>query len=394
MQDIADINHYSYLPDVFSLYDMLVDNFLRNTFDDKNNNSISNLFYQTPHEVIKQIDGGIRLLRYRQNNSSDPTTENKKLAPLLIIYAPINRYHILDISKDRSIVNKFVSSGFDVFLMDWGRQENNNLTMTDYVNCISHFIEHIKIITDSESVSVHGYSWAGVLSIIYASLFPNNIKNIIIHSSQIDFDKDNTILAQWIRNLPLDQITYEFKELFGHFINLAFLMRNPFAQSIGNLRFALEMEEYGINFLLNLIRLFIWLRNTPDIPGLFFKQFATDFYINNLLIKNKTRLAQTNKGLQDRNNPTYTQLAHSGGKERAKVNEEINIENITMPLLNIVATDDDLVSPESSIPLTDIAPSKDKKLIEFPADHIVLCIGSSAHRDLWPKVVEWLKKRS
>jgi hypothetical protein len=169
MQDISDINHYSFQPGVFSLYDMLVDILLRNTFDDKNN-GISNLFYQTPHEVIKQTDAGIRLLRYREN-SLDTAAENKKLAPLLIIYAPINRYHILDISRDRSIINKFVSSGFDVFLVDWGTQEKSSLTMADYVNCIGNFIEHVKRITDSESVSVHGYSWAGVLSIIFR-IFP------------------------------------------------------------------------------------------------------------------------------------------------------------------------------------------------------------------------------
>jgi polyhydroxyalkanoate synthase subunit PhaC len=393
MKDIADTNHHSYQPGVFSLYDMLVDNFLRNTFN-KKNNSISNLFYQTPHEVIKQLDAGIRLLRYREK-SSDTAAENKKLTPLLIIYAPINRYHILDISRDRSIVNKFVSSGFDVFLVDWGIQENNSLTMADYVNCIDHFIEHIKSITDSQSVSVHGYSWAGVLSIIYASLFPSNIKNIIAHSSQIDFDKDTTILAEWIRNLPLDRIIGEFEELFGHFIDLAFLMRNPFTQSIGNFRFAVEMEEYGIGFMHNLVRLYIWLRNTPDIPGPFFKQFTEDLYINNLLIKNKMRLQQI--GSQDRNPAAHTQLAHSSrSKENAKVkvSEIINVKNITMPVLNIVASDDDLVSPESSIPLLNTVSSEDKKLLEFPADHIVLCIGSSAHRDLWPNVAKWLKERS
>ena len=42
----------------------------------------------------------------------------------------------------------------------------------------------------------------------------------------------------------------------------------------------------------------------------------------------------------------------------------------------------------------DIVSSKDKKLIRFPADHVSLCIGSSAHRDLLPKVAKWLKERS
>ena len=74
-----------------------------------------------------------------------------------------------------------------------------------------------------------------------------------------------------------------------------------------------------------------------------------------------------------------------------------------MPILNIVGNKDDLVSPNSSVPITDcdngygygcVVSSKDKRLIEFPSDHIELCISYDAHKNLWPQVIEWLKERS
>ena len=64
--------------------------------------------------------------------------------PVLIVYAPINRYHIMDIAKGRSIVEQFLLAGFDVFLSDWGREQNKNTTtISDYIVCIDHAIEQV-----------------------------------------------------------------------------------------------------------------------------------------------------------------------------------------------------------------------------------------------------------
>jgi len=38
--------------------------------------------------------------------------------------------------------------------------------------------------------------------------------------------------------------------------------------------------------------------------------------------------------------------------------------------------------------------STDKQIIDFPAGHIGLAVGSKAQRELWPKACDWLEKRS
>ena len=73
----------------------------------------------------------------------------------------------------------------------------------------------------------------------------------------------------------------------------------------------------------------------------------------------------------------------------------INLKNINMPFLNIVAKRDDLVAPRSSKALNDVLiESHDKNLIEFNSGHVGLMIGKNAQKELWPKVGDWLKKRS
>lgn len=202
-----------------------------------------------------------------------------------MVYAPINRYHILDLAPHRSIVNQFVSRGFDVFVLDWGQQKNNKSTIADYVNYIDDYLQEIKKITNSHKVSLFGYSWGGVLSIMYTALDNNiTVKNLIVHSSQADFDKDKTTIAEWMRSFPIDKFVEEFGEMHGHMIDLAFLMRNPLLHSFDNIKFALDMQKkvgeddkdilYDnllLRFARDLFRVSVWLHNTPDIQGEFFR---------------------------------------------------------------------------------------------------------------------------
>lgn len=73
---------------------------------------------------------------------------------------------------------------------------------------------------------------------------------------------------------------------------------------------------------------------------------------------------------------------------------KVDLENLKMPVLNIVGASDDLVPPDSSKYVMCEIPSVDKELIEYPTGHVGLCISKKAHKELWPKVVDWIKKRS
>ena len=103
--------------------------------------SVAKRFDSTPHEVL-YTRGKVRLLHYiphyRNQNSkakdnddahdSDKTEEKKNIpsqkskgdseaSPLLIIYAPINRFHILDINQDKSIIGLLLRKGLDIYLL-------------------------------------------------------------------------------------------------------------------------------------------------------------------------------------------------------------------------------------------------------------------------------------
>jgi polyhydroxyalkanoate synthase subunit PhaC len=62
--------------------------------------------------------------------------KEKTSAPVLIIYAFINRNYILDLLPDSSIVHNLQKLGLDMFATDWGTPSayDKKLTIGHYVN--------------------------------------------------------------------------------------------------------------------------------------------------------------------------------------------------------------------------------------------------------------------
>ena len=70
--------------------------------------------------------------------------------------------------------------------------------------------------------------WPSLYLVYYDQYFNKNIKNLVLHSSPLDFSKDNTIIAEWLRRFPKDEYVNQYKEMNGSLIDTSFLMRNPF----------------------------------------------------------------------------------------------------------------------------------------------------------------------
>ncbi|PAU75375.1 class I poly(R)-hydroxyalkanoic acid synthase [Halomonas salipaludis] len=82
----------------------------------------------TPGEVIYENEL-IQLIQYH------PTTEKVFKTPLLIVPPWINKYYILDLREDNSLVKWLVDQGHSVFLISWRNPgpEQRDLTWADYM---------------------------------------------------------------------------------------------------------------------------------------------------------------------------------------------------------------------------------------------------------------------
>jgi polyhydroxyalkanoate synthase len=343
-------------------FDQLLDSF-KQTF--RIPLSISKDFKLAPHDIVYRR-GKVRLLHYRQDINKREDNKSRYLQPLLIVYAPINQFHILDLNARISVVRNLLSNGLDVYLLDCGYPslEDNRLALSDYIDHIHHAIQTIRQQTGIEKASMLGYCWGGIFALIYAALNNDNVRNLALMATPIDFSKDETVLGTWSKTIESGAMMDEFGQMDGQLLDMIFLMRNPPRYAFDKyLKFLERLHDE--EFVSTFIDTERWLYDTPPVPGNLHRQIINDCYKHNLLASNKMEL--------------------DGGKR-----QKIDLRKVTVPLLTIVAERDDIVSLESALAVNDCVSSKDKATLRNPGGHVALCISNEAHRKLWPEVAKWI----
>ena len=328
--------------------------------------------------------------RNEERNSS--ISRKRQQQPLLIVYAPINRFHIMDLNPKTSVVRSLLSHGIDVYLLDLGyaTKEDSYLSLADYVEYVNDAVQVIKAKTGLDKISILGYCWGGILALMYAAQKENNTKNIkslALMATPVDFSKDDTTLANWSRAVDIDKMMDEFGGMSGYILDLLFVMRNPPRYAFDKYLKLLDKLNDS-EFVDTFFDVEKWLYDTPSIPGTLFRQIITKCYKENLLVvPNKIEINHKEIGKEKvRQQQQYQQSEQEEHNERDK----INLGNITVPLLMIDAQKDDLVTTDSALALSNYTSSKEKKTMINPGGHVALCISDAAHKKLWPEVAEWI----
>ncbi len=325
----------------------------------------------TTSEVIHR-DGGMRLLHFA------PVKKVQHSVPVLIVWALVNRYYILDLQPDRSVISKLLDAGLDVYAIDWGypSQVDRYLTIDDYVNdLIDNAVDILRKRSGSDKITLMGVCQGGTFSVMYASLHQDKLKNLVTVVTPVDFDTDKGLLNIWAKYLDVDKVVDYYGIVPADVLNASYLLIDPFRNMIDKYvrmfdRLKAEDDENvrreneeKVKFFLRMEK---WIFDSPDQAGEAYRQFIKDLYQKNLLIKNELELE---------------------GKR-------IDLRKISIPLMTVMAKYDNLVPNESTIPLMDAVSSTDKDMVVFPTGHIGLFVGDRSHTEGWPRVIDWISARS
>lgn len=316
---------------------------------------------QTPHEVLAETRA-YRLLHYQQMVSKTAKT------PILVVYALINRSYVLDLQQDKSWVKSLLSQGFDVYLIDWKAPTaaDKYVTFDDYVNCyIDDCVNIVLKKTKVDKLTLHGYCMGATMSSMYTTLHEEKVRNLAVIAPVVDTEKDTTVIGNLAKNMDVDKMVNVIGNLPAEQLYACYSALKPFKQGV-NKYFNLVQNIDNEQFVGNFLRIEKWLYDTPPIAGETFRQWIADIYQKNLLVKNELKL----------------------GSER------IDLSKIKVPVLNIIADEDHLVSPQCSAPLNDMVSSTDKRLMRFHTGHVGLIASLYSQNNVLPKVGQWLKARS
>ncbi|WP_122088396.1 class III poly(R)-hydroxyalkanoic acid synthase subunit PhaC [Halalkalicoccus subterraneus] len=318
---------------------------------------------QTPSEVVYE-ENKLELLHYESQ------TDEQHDVPILIVYALINKPYILDLQPDRSVIRTLLENGFDVYMIDWNEPStmDASLTLEDYVerytdNCVDVVRER----SGQDSINLLGYCMGGTMSVMYAALHPEKVRNLGLMAAGLCFTGTGGVLEQWgdEEYYSPEAVTDAFGNVPADFLDIGFATMDPvqnFLTKYVQLYDNIEDEEFVENFA----RMEQWIGDGIDVAGAAYEQFLTDIYQENKLAENELYLGE----------------------------KHIDLSEIDMPLLQIMGEYDHLIPPEASKPFNDLVASEDTTTMEFPTGHIGLSVSSRSHAELWPSVCEWYAERS
>ena len=303
-----------------------------------------------------------------------PLVEKPFATPLLISYALVNRPYMADLQENRSLVRNLLKLGLDVYLIDWGYpgREDRWLTLDDYINgYIDDCVDVIRERHNLEQINLLGICQGGVFSLCYAALHPEKLKNLITMVTPVDFAIEEGLLNAWTgctvgsESVDADLMVEAFGNIPGDFMNFGFLMLKPFQLNVQKYM-ALANILDDKDKLKNFLRMEKWIFDSPDQAGEAWRQFINDFYQGNKLISGEIEIGS----------------------------QQVDLSQITMPVLNIYAEEDHLVPPASSLAMEKYVGSQDYTVKSFPAGHIGMYVSGKVQRDLPPTIVEWLQARA
>jgi len=316
----------------------------------------------TPCEIVYEEDR-VKLKHYK------PVLPPEELlgTPLLVVYALINRETMLDLQPGRSVVQRLLQNGIDLYMMDWGypTRKDRYLTIDDHVNgYMDNVVDFIRRTQNLSKINLMGICMGGTFCVIYSALHPEKIKNLITTVTPTNFDTDQGLLHIWMKDIDVDRMVDTFGNMPGDLMNFGFLLLNPARLMIDKYVGFLENMDKK-DFVENFIRMEKWIFDSPDVPGETFRQFVKDCYGENLLIQNKMVV---------------------GG-------QKVDLQKITMPVLNFYGKYDHLVPPGACELLTSKVGSKDKEDVCLDTGHIGIYVSSKSQREFAPKIVRWLNER-
>ena len=201
--------------------------------------------------------------------------------------------------------------------------------------------------------------------VVKSALHPHRVRNLVTMVTPVDFHTPGNLLGQWARELDVDVMVDTLGNVPGELLNWTFLSLKPFrltGQKYVDMADILDDSKKLKNFL----RMERWIFDSPDQAGETFRQFIKLFYQQNGMIQGTLEI---------------------GGRR-------VDLQQVTMPVLNVYATQDHLVPPASSIALEKYVGTRDYSTFAFQGGHIGIYVSGRAQKEIPAAIADWLQQRS
>ncbi|MGH8806668.1 MAG: alpha/beta fold hydrolase [Noviherbaspirillum sp.] len=289
----------------------------------------------------------------------------------LIVPAPIKRHYIWDLMPERSVVQRALRAGMQVYLIEWTdpAEAPTALGLEDYADTlIDRCMQAIRSTHPEQKIFLLSHSLGGTFAAIYAALHPQQLAGLVLLEAPLHFPPDSGCFGPLVANSPpAGELARSLDTVPGSVLNLASMIASP--ATFGSARYAdffaslMSSEKIRSHCLVER-----WTLDEMPMSRKLFEQVVDQLYREDRFMRRELHIADRVTGPQE----------------------------IVAPLLSVYSPRSVVIPPASVIAFHEVAASRSKRLLPYDGDtgvaleHVGVLVGENAHRRLWPDIFGWI----
>ena len=305
-------------------------------------------------------EGNTRLLDYGMTNRA---ARRRGTRAVLVVPSLINRWEVLDLTAEKSLLRAMAAQGLRPYLVDWGtpNEEERGFDTTAYVARLERALAFVAK-RARRAPAVLGYCMGGTLTVALAARKPRRVAGLALMAAPWDFHADRTGQAFLLSTGPLlADVADKVGELPVDILQTLFWSLDPWL-SVKKFGRFLGLDPNG-DHAREFVLLEDWLNGGAPLAGPTARECLVGWYGDNIPGSNKWVV---------------------GGRR-------IVPSKIKVPALVMIPSGDRIVPPLSAAALAD--PKKGLKnatRIDLPLGHIGMVVSGRARELCWTPLIEWL----
>ncbi len=319
---------------------------------------------QTAHDILK-TGTPARLYRYADSRAHGPAA--------VLVPAPIKSSGIWDLDPAISVVQRHLEQGVRVYLVAWPRTfpDAESFGLGDYVARMLHAcIDTACRDTGDERVFLGAHSIGGTLAALFAARYPERVRGVVALGAPLHFGPDVGALGRFVTRFPDTESLVSGRIVPGALLGLLSAAASPRA-------FVVERVNDWLASLADAGRLRRhllverWALDETPMPRQLFRDLVERLYRRNGFARGELRID----------------------------GRCVTPADIRCPVVCVVGRHCDVTPPEAVLPVLEAFGTADREVLWYTDEpgvsiqHVGMLVGVNAHRDLWPRLLTWMRNR-
>lgn len=303
-------------------------------------------------------EGSSRLLDY----GAAPEAIRTDGPVVLVVPSLINRYWVLDLDAEQSLLRDMAARGLRPLVVDWGvpAGDERAFTLTDYIDGRLARALDFAVSLNGGPVALAGYCMGGTLALALAQRRPEDVRALVLLAAPWDFHQGDMGLIRLLgAMMPRVEASVAQAGVLGvDMMQTMFATLDPHLTPRKFQRFA-TMDPASPEAR-RFIQLEDWLNDGVVLAGPVALECFRDWQLGNAPARGEWRIA----------------------------GEPVRPADVSCRSLVVVGERDHLVPPASSRALAGALTRSETLSVE--TGHIGLVAGGRARREMFPRLGEWL----